>query len=173
MNNRTKIVKHAILVALTVLSALVQNSFLPVFGARHAAWLLLAAVTAIAVRESEPIAAAYGLLAGLLWDVASPLPDGVISLFLTVYACACSLLARYLFRQTFFSAAVFCGVGCTLWFFLSLTLGCVVKDASALSGVILRYYLPPFLLTAIALPVYYYAVRAVDTRFGARPATLP
>ena len=172
VNNKSQIVKHVILVALTVLTALFQNSFLPALGARHVAWCLLALLTAIAMRQTELFAAAYGLLAGLLWDIASPLPDGVITLFLTVYACACSLLARYLFRRTLLTAAVFCGGGCTIWFALSLLLNCAAKDFGALPGIILRCYLPPFLLTALALPVYEFAVRAVETRFGAKPAKL-
>ena len=172
VNGKPQIAKNAVIIALTVLTALFQNSFLPALGARHIAWLLLALVTAIAMRETELRAAACGLLAGMLWDIASPLPDGVITLFLTVYACACSLLARYLFRRTLLTAAVFCGGGCVIWFALSLLLNCAAKDFGALPGIILRNYLPPFLLTALALPVYEFAVRAVDTRFGAQPAKL-
>ncbi len=172
MNNKPQIAKHVIFVALTVLTALFQNSFLPALGARHVAWCLLALLTAIAMRQTELFAAAYGLLAGLLWDIASPLPDGVITLFLTVYACACSLLARYLFRRTLLTAAVFCGGGCVIWFALSLLLNCAARDFGALPGIIIRFYLPPFLLTAPALPVYDFAAHAIETRFGAESAKL-
>ena len=159
--------KGALLAALILLTALAQNTFLPALGARHTGWLLLALLTAVAMQESELNTAAFALLAGVLWDLASPLPDGTVALFLTVYACACSLLARCLFRRTLLTAAVFCAGGSLLFCLLSILLHCAVNDASALTGVALRAYLPSLLLTAIALPVFYFPIRAIEKRSGA------
>ena len=168
MNNKPKMAKHVILVALTVLTALLQHSFLPALGVRHTAWLLLALLTAIAMHTTELPAAAYGVLTGLLWDLTSPLPDGTFALLLAAHACACSLLARWLFRQTLLTAAVFCAAGCAVCFTATLLLYYLPKDASALPGVILNAFLPSLLLTAPALPVFYFSARAIDIRTGAK-----
>ncbi len=172
MRQGKKYVKGAVFAALIVLTALLQNAFLPSLGARHTAWLLLALVTAIAMHEPELNAAIYGILAGLLWDLASPLPDGTVAVLLTVYACACSLLARWLFRQTLLTAAVFCAAGCVACGLLTVLLHYLTKDASALPGVALHAFLPSFLLTAPALPVFYFAVRAIEKRAGAKAGTM-
>lgn len=159
--------KGALLAALIILTALIQNAFLPAFGARHTGWLLLALLTAVAMHEPELNTACYALLGGVLWDLSSPLPDGTAALFLTVFACACSLLARCLFRRTLLTAAVFCGSGCLLFCLFSILLRCAVNDASALPGIFLRSYLPSLLLTAVALPVFYFIIRTVEKRADA------
>ena len=168
MHHGKQYVKGAVFAALILLTALFQNSFLPAAGARHTAWLLPALITVIAMYEPELNAAVYGVFAGFLWDLASPLPDGVIALLLAVYACACSLLARWLFRRTLLTAAVFCGAGCVICGLLTLLFHYVLKDASALPGVVFTALLPSLLLTAPALPVFWFAVRAIEKRTGVR-----
>ena len=165
--------KYALLAALILLTALTQNAFLPAFGARHTGWLLLALLTAVAMYEPELYTAAFALLAGVLWDLASPLPDGTVALFLTVYGCACSLLGRCLFRRTLLTAAVFCGGGGLLFCLLTILLRYAVKDAGALPGVALRALLPSLLLTAVSLPVFYFLIRAIEKRSGAKAGQTP
>jgi rod shape-determining protein MreD len=159
--------KYALLAALILLTALAQNAFLPAFGARRTGWLLLALLSVIAMHETELTTAVFALLAGVLWDLASPLPDGMLALYLTVFACACSLLARCLFRKTLLTAAVLCAGGSFLFCLLSLLLRYTAKNAAALTGVTLHSLLPSLLLTAIALPVFYYVIRAIEIRSGA------
>ncbi len=171
MHRGNRYVKGAVLAAIILLTALTQNSFLPAFGARHTAWLLTALITAVAMHEPELNAAGYALLAGVLWDVTSPLPDGTITLFLTVCACACSLLARCLFRRTMLTAIVFC-VGCnTLFCILTLAFQYAVKDFSALPGVVLQRFLPSFLLTVPALPAFYLLIRAIEKHLSVKAGT--
>ena len=168
MHHGKRYVKGAVLAALTVLTALLQNSFLPALGARHTGWLLLALLTAIAMHEPELNAAACGMLAGLLWDLASPLPDGTVALLLTVYGCACSLLSRWLFRQTLLTAAVFCAAGCVVCGLLTVLFHYLPKDAAAIPGVAFSVFLPPLFLTAPALPAFWFLVRAIEKRAGAK-----
>ena len=168
MRQDKRYVRIVVFVVLTVLAALLQNTFLPATGARHTAWLLLALITAIAMFEPELNAALYGMLAGFLWDLASPLPDGVIALLLTVYACACSVLARWLFRQTIITAAVFCGAGCVVCELLTLLFHYLPKDASAIPGVAFLTFLPSLILTAPVLPVFFFLVRAVEKYAGVK-----
>ena len=168
MRQGKRYVRIAAFVVLTVLTALLQNTFLPAAGARHTAWLLLALVTAVAMHEPELNASLYGMLAGFLWDLASPLPDGVIALLMTVYACACSLLARWLFRQTILTAAVFCGAGSFACGLLTLLFHYLPKDFSAIPGVTFLHVLPSLLLTAPALPVFFFLIRAIEKLTGVK-----
>ena len=168
MRSGKRCLKGAVFAVLILCAALLQNSFLPALGARRVALLLLALVTAIAVHEPELSASLCGMAAGLLWDLASPLPDGTFALLLTVYACACSVLARRLFRRTILTSAVFCAAGSVVCGLVSLLFHYLLKDGSALPGVVLSAFLPSLLLTAPALPVSFFLVRAVEKHTGAK-----
>ena len=169
MKHNARLIKSILFALLVILTALAQHAFFPAAGAAHTAYLLLALVTAIAMREREPRAAAYGLLAGALWDIASPLPDGVLALFFLVFACAASLLSHFLFRQSLLTAAVLCGGGSVLLGLLLYLLNCAGRDGSAFASLLFGSFLPCFLLTAVTLPVFYYAVRAIDRKWLPAP----
>ena len=169
MKHNPRLVKSIWLVLLVVATALAQHAFLPAAGGQRTGFLLLALTTAIAMRERESRAAVFGLLAGALWDVASPLPDGVLALFFLVFACAASLLSHYLFRQSLLTAAVLCAGGSVLLGALLFFLNCAGRDASAFPSLLFGSFLPCFLLTAVSIPVYYYAVMAIDRRWLSAP----
>ena len=159
-------IKYAALVLLTVLTALFQNVFLPAAGGFHSAYFLIALTVATAMFEPEPAAAALGLLAGVLWDVASPLPDGVLALFFTVFACASGLLAHYLFRRTVPAAVVLTAGGSALYAALHYVCGVLPKDGSALGAIFFKSFLPCVILTALTAPVCYFGVRALEKKCG-------
>lgn len=167
MKHNPRLIKSILLVLLVALTALAQHAFLPAAGAAHTAYLLLSLTTAIAMRERETRAAVFGLLAGALWDIASPLPDGVLALFFLVFACGASLLAHFVFRQSLLTAAVLCGGGCAL---LALLLFAFSRAGiAAFFPLLFGSFLPCLLLTAISLPVFYFAVRAIDRKWFAAP----
>ena len=168
MKNRSRIVKYAAFAAAVVVTALFQNAFVTAAGASRCAYCLISLTVAVAMFEPELPAAACGLLAGFLWDIASPLPDGTLALFFTVYACACSLLAHRLLRQTVIAAAVLTAGGCVLYAAVLLLFGVIPHSASALGGVAFQTILPCFALTALTIPPYYFGVRAIEKRCGLR-----
>ena len=43
------------------------------------------------------------------------------------------------------------------------------KDPSAFAAIVFGSFLPGFLLTAVSLPLYYYAVRAIDRKWFPAP----
>ena len=168
MYQKHRVAKHILLSLLTVLTALFQNVFAPAAGGFPVAYFLIALIGAVAMFEPELTAVAYGALAGVLWDVASPLPDGTVTLYFVAYACAGSLLAHYLFRQTVLTSAVLTAGGSLLYAALLLLVGVPPKSADALGGVFLQSFLPCFLLTLPLAPAYYFAVRALEKKCGAK-----
>ena len=169
MKHNPRLFKSLLLALLVVLTALAQHAFFPAAGASHTAWLLLALTTAIAMREREPRAAVFGLLAGALWDIASPLPDGALALFFFVFACAASLLSHFVFRQSLLTAAVLCAGGSVALGILLHILNVAGKDPSAFLSIVFASFLPCFLLTAVSLPLYYYLVRTIDRKWLPAP----
>ena len=167
MKHHPRLIKSILLIALAALTALAQHAFLPAAGAAHTAYLLLSLTTAVAMRERELRAAVFGLLAGALWDIASPLPDGVLALFFLIFACAASLLSHFVFRQSLLTAAVLCGGGCALLALLLFVLG--HAGGAAFFPLLFSAFLPCLLLTALSLPVFYYAVRAIDRKWLPAP----
>ena len=159
-------IKYAALALLIVLTALFQNVFFPAAGNFHGAYFLIALTGAAAMFEPEPAAAVFGLLAGVLWDVASPLPDGVLALFFTVFACACSVLAHYLFRRTVPAAVVLTVGGSVLYAALHYVCSMLPQDGSAVGAIFFKSFLPCCFLTVLSAPVYYVCVRALEEKCG-------
>lgn len=159
-------VKYAALVLLTMLTALFQNVFLPAAGGAVSVYFLIPLTVAAAMFEPEPAAAAFGLLTGVLWDVASPLPDGVLALFFTVFACAAGLLAHYLLRRTVLAAVVLTAGGCALYAAAHCLFSVLPKDGSAIGAIFFKSFLPCLILTVLTAPVYYAVVRALEEKCG-------
>ena len=159
-------VKYAVLVLLTVLTALFQNVFLPAAGGSHSVYFLIPLTVAMAMFEPEPAAAVFGLLTGILWDVASPLPDGILALFFTVFACASCLLSHYLFRRSVLSAVALTAGGCALYAAVHYLFSMLPKDGSAIGAIFFKSFLPCLILTVLTAPVYYAVVRALEEKCG-------
>ena len=62
-----------------------------------------------------------------------------------------------------------CAGGSILLGALLFFLNCAGKDASAFASLLFVSFLPCFLLTAVSLPVFYYAVRAIDRKWLPAP----
>lgn len=69
--------------------------------------LLIPAVICIAMFEGESAGAAYGLIAGLLWDSQSGRLFGFNCLFLMLFGLTAGLLIKNLFRNTMISVLLF------------------------------------------------------------------
>lgn len=165
-NNTVRLVfRRVILAAAIVVSALIQNSASGILAKYNTGcFLLLPLTVSVAMFEKEFAGLFYGLLAGALWDLASPATDGVYALFFTLAAFFCGLLTHFVFRNSFKSAAVLTAGVFLLFSAVSLTFICLVKD---FSGV--KYYATVFLprsaaVTAVSLPLSYYAVSFAEKR---------
>ncbi len=157
--------RRLILAVLVIFTALIQNSAGGVFTKSDTGFFLLIPLTvSIAMFEKEFAGMFFGLLAGALWDLASPVTDGVFALFFTVTACACGLLTHYVFRNSLRGAALlttavfilFCGIG--------VIFNCLLKDPSGAEYYLKTFCLHSYFPTIVFLPVFYYPVSFTEKR---------
>lgn len=158
--------KRVLFTAAVVFFALFQNAFLPALGLTGPVWLLIPLVTALAMAEHEFAGMLFGLLAGALWDLSSPVSDGVITLFFTVFACAAGLLTRYLLRNSVLSAAALTSAGALAYSLISFLFNCLTRDTGAFGFSVGFFYLRGIIYSAVLTPVFYYPVRAVAAKFN-------
>lgn len=156
------IIKRVIWAAFLLLAFTLQSA---VFGSLPVAVTLLAPMTAaVCAFETELGGLFFGLLGGALYDLASPVSDGVYALLFAVLGCAAALMMRYVLRSTLFSvwliALVFAFCTAVTGFIFTV----LAKDFSGALTVFRQRVLPGALLTALILPLFYYPVRAVDAK---------
>ena len=158
--DREKIIRRAVFTLLIVLTALAQHTrfaFPPRIGTAQA-WLLVPLIAAIAMQETNIAAMFFGVLGGLLWDVASPSMDGYYAIMFCILAFVSSTLASFLLRRTFSACLFVTGVwlllfGLTHWlFFVAL------KGIDHPGGILIRYELLSCIYSFCFAPLYYYLV---------------
>ena len=160
--------RRAALVLLLLLTGVIQNTFLSAL--RPGVWLLAPLAVCIALFEKEFAGTFFGVLAGALWDLASPAPDGVYALVFAVLCCACGLLGRRVFRSTL-SAAMLLSLGFSLLVSAVPTVYMLVSGGiHGLFSLLVRFCLPSVLIAAALTPVFYYPVRLLERKLNDRTA---
>ena len=153
------------LAVVILLFSVIQNTdgFFPKpFGASFL--LLIPAVTSVAMHERETVGLFFGLFAGALWDTSAS-GNNFHAIYLVIVGYICGLLIKNLLRSNILtsvilsvlSLSVFC-VG--TWFFRYVLTG---LDRSA--HILLRYYLPSFLLSVLISPIIYLIIHAIEKAF--------
>lgn len=163
-NDRKKvIIRRIALAALVVLSAVLQNtcgtlsSYITVRP-----FLLLPACVAVSIFETNTVSALYGVLAGALWDVSSSY-DGFNTLTVMLLSAVCSLLVSHFMQKNMATALVLGASSIAIYEILYAVICNAFHGISPFAGM-LTYYLPALLLTAVFIPVYYFAVKAICKR---------
>lgn len=152
----------ALYAALFVLTAVFQNTFL---SGLPVGLLPLAPLTvAVCTFEGEFSGLFFGILGGALYDIASPVPDGVYALLFAALGCAAGLFMHHMFRNTLLSALlmtfVFTSATVTVGFLFTVAL----KDPAGTVAVLRRHVLPGIFFTVLLTPVFYYPIRALDEK---------
>ena len=158
--------KRIIFVLCTVFFAVFQNTFLPALGINIPVFFLIPLCVAISMSEYEFSGMLFGLLAGALWDLSSPLSDGIITLFFTVFAMLAGLFTHYILRNTIIAAFVLTGSGAIIYSFINFIFNCLSRDISPVNFRSAVFYLCGILLTTVLTPIFYYPVRALSAKFN-------
>ncbi len=163
-NNKLRLaVRYIVLILVVLFTALVQNTAGGILSKYNAGFFLLIPMSvSIAMFEKEFTGMLFGLLAGILWDVSSPVTDGVFALFFTVTAFFCGLLTHYVFRNSLKAAAVFTAAGFLLFCGVSLLFNCVFKDANGAWYYLSVFCVHSFPATLLPLPLAYYLVKTIE-----------
>lgn len=159
-------VKRAIYVVCIILFSVLQNSFLPALGFRIPVFFLIPLCVAIAMAEYEFTGLFTGLLAGALWDLISPVSDGIITLYLTIFTCAAGLLTHYIFRNTLISAFVLTSGGTVLFSLISIIFNCLTRNISAFGFSTAFFYIAAIILTTALTPAFYFPVKVLSYKYN-------
>lgn len=173
-NNRLRLaLRHAVLVIFILTAALLQNTAGGILSQYDIGFFLLIPLSvSIAMFEKEFAGMLFGLLAGVLWDISSPVTDGVYALFFTVAAFACGLLSHYVFRNSLKAAAFFTTVVFVLFCTVSLIFNCVLKDPSGAWYYVSHFCVRSFPAVILALPLTYYPVRSIEKNLRQKNAVI-
>ena len=162
-NTARLVVRRVILAAFVILTAILQNTAGTALARFNAGCFMLLSITvSISIYEKESAGMFFGLLAGALWDLASPAPDGVFALFFTAAGCLCGLLSHYVVRTSLFSAVVLTTATYIPPLLLCVIFRSFIKDPDGV-----HYYLtvigPRSLAAALLLlPLSYYPVKLTE-----------
>lgn len=144
---------------IVLLCTLIQFTphFLEIAGAKP--MLLIAAVVCIAMYTGPTGGLITGAVAGFVWDIFGGGLLGLHGLLLMLCGTACGLLTWLLIRNNVLSATLLCsGAALVITLFLwGVTYVLFGKEQPF--TVLLVYYLPDWLYTAVLSPLIYYAVR--------------
>lgn len=150
------------LIPIIICTALIQNTANNFSGA--GVFLLIPLSVSIAMFEHEFSGMLYGLFCGALWDLSSPVTDGIYTLYFTVFCCIAGLLTHYLLRNSFITASVLTFAGTLGFCLLNFIFNCLVKDSTNLYSTIKTFYIPSCILTVLTIPVFYFTVKYIETK---------
>jgi len=161
-----KYFRRVLLGLLVFLTAMAQNvPWLPViYGAR--AFPLIPLVAAIAFYDQPIPAILYGALAGVIWDVSSPV-GAFHGIYLVIAAFACAMLMRYILNRNFFTIAMISFVAITIYllirWFITFAILPGISPAQ-LTLPLLRESLPALGYTMLLVPLMFTLVSLIVRR---------
>ena len=153
-------IRILLLVVLTAVLGVIQNVFLMELPVPIVIGIPL--TVSIAVREKELTSLLLGVLSGAIFDLVSPVHDGVFTLTFALLSGLVSLLARYKVRDTFAGAEIlnllFTAVVYGVYYVFSTLRYGFAPDK------LTRLFLPSVLILALLLPVFYYPIRFAESK---------
>ena len=164
-NNKPKYIRYAIYALVIGLSFLLQSSsvaFPEIFGAR--AFLLLPLSVCIAMCEREIPAAMLGAFSGLLWDSVSG-TEGFNAVIIMILSAICSILISHIMQNNIVTAAVLSAGAVAVYELLYIIVNFGFGGGGNPVKQVLTFYLPSFIYTILFVPVYYYIVNHIFSRY--------
>lgn len=159
------ITKKVLFLLLILASYLLQFNFIPRSSFPVAVYLLIPLTVAISMFEYEFSGLIFGLLAGALWDLASPLPDGIMAFSLALAALVTGLLCHYILRNTLLSSLIINSVLCGAYSFFTELLLTDGLDFSEFQSIFIKFYLPPAVIAIIISIPIYLLIRKISLKF--------
>ncbi|MBR2410507.1 MAG: rod shape-determining protein MreD [Clostridia bacterium] len=150
------VLRRGSFVLLILASFIIQFTLLPKAGISASVYLLIPVSVCIAMFEKEFSGLFFGLLAGALWDLASPVTDGSLALFFALSGCIAGLLTHYLLRNTLLTAIILSFLQSVIYTFI-LQIYFIESFSFEMFSVLLKeHYIPPVLLASLlSIPVYF------------------
>lgn len=160
LQNKRPFIRRLLLTLLILLTSVLQNAFLG--AVKPGILLLIPLVVCISMYEREFAAFFFGILCGALWDLTSPLPDGLYALCFALLAFASGLLAKRVFRNTPAAAMLLCFLFASAVNLIAVVYALLSAGFSGILSSVVRTYLPSALLTTVFCPLFYFLVRSIE-----------
>ena len=164
-DNKPKYIRYGIYVLIIGLAFLLQCSsvaFPRILGA--STLLLLPVCVCIAMHEREVPAAIFGGFIGVLWDTASA-TEGFNAIVIMILSAICSILISHLMQNNIVTALVLSAGTAIVYELLYVIINLVVAGAGNSIKQIFTFYLPTLIYTMVFVPVVYYIVNKIYTRY--------
>ena len=163
------ITRRTIYGILLVIAAVLQNTpkaFFEPFGLRQLSVVTL--VVCIAMTERELHGMILGLIAGLTLDITGG-TTGINAIMLTIIGYICGILVHSIIRNNLITVILFSSIALFLFVNIYWLVTVVFAGVHPAATVLLKFYLPSFLYTAILIPVWFYIVRMIYKIFPNDP----
>lgn len=159
-------IKRLIFTALIFLAALFQNTSgaLPVIKSAHA-FVLIPLIVSISMNEKSIPSMFFGILAGTLWDFASPSIDGYYAILFCVIAFVSSILISFVMRNNIYTSLLLSFFAIVIVSVFNWIFFIVSKHYDSGLYTLTNYYLPSGIFTFVFTPICYAIVRPISTKF--------
>ena len=157
--------KRLIFLVIIISSFALQFIIIPKTALPFPLLLLIPVTVSAAMHENELGAMLWGLLSGILWDMASPVTDGLYALIFSVIFLMTGLTTKYLFRNTCLTAAMFTAVFSLIPSLLGILYMKEKLTGELISAVIKAECIPAVITSLIILAPVYFLISAISRFF--------
>ncbi len=159
------VLRRIMYILLTLAAFILQFTIIPKTGIPVSFYLLIPVCISISMFEKEFSGLFFGLIAGALWDLASPLTDGFLALVFAVICCLAGLLTHYLLRNTLLTAIILSLTASVLYTLILQFYFIESFSIDLFSKLLQEHYLPPVIITAVLTVPVYFLVRQTAIHF--------
>ncbi len=160
------IIRRICLALILLLTSVLQNTdgFFPqLFGVR--ALLLIPAVVCISMFERDIYGMLLGLFAGALWDVFAS-GASFNALFLLTVGFICGTLINTIMRNNVVTAGILSVAAILFYVIVYWLFNYVFAGLDSAAFMLLRYYLPSVVYTALFIPLTFIIIRNIEKHFS-------
>ena len=167
MKNRKtvlNVLRRLIFSLLIIAAYLLQCVLFPKTAFPFPVLILIPATLSVAMFELEYAGLFFGLLAGALWDLASPMPDGLLAFLFALAAGLTGLLSRYVLRNTLLGAMGVILTVSVLYTAIAIPVFSSAMDLYETRSVFYTRFLPAILTSVLLTVPCYFTVRWLSVR---------
>lgn len=167
MKNRKTVlnlIRRTVFLLLTAAMYILQCTLIPRTAFPFPVFLLIPLTLSVSMFEYEFSGLFFGLFAGALWDLASPLPDGLLAFLFALLAAITGLLSHYVLRNTLLGALLITAAASSAYSFISLLFYSSSMDIYDFRNVLISHYLPSVIISVILTVPFYFSVRALSAK---------
>lgn len=158
------ILRKTVFLLLIAIAYIFQCALIPKTAFPFPVFLLIPLTLSVSMFEYEFSGLFFGLFAGALWDLASPLPDGLLAFLFALTAATAGLLSHFVLRNTLFGALLLSTVTSFLYSLICILYFSSSMDFYDFRDTFISYYIPAVIISAVLTVPFYFSVRALSVK---------